>query len=393
MHTKHCFIFVIFLFSSINCQQWQNVSQLISAQGYPVENYYAETSDGFLLSIIRIPYGKDGNQSNTPRPAIFLQHGLLDAATTWVINSPKESLGFILADNGFDVYLGNVRGNTYSSQNNMYEMNSTEYWNLIDFDKMISIDLPTMVETALVISGQSSIIYVGHSQGTLMGFGAFSLQLEITSKIDLFIALAPVAFVGNVESIMLDFLADIDLAEWIAFFGEKAFLPSDLVIKILAGSLCDVDPYFCADIVFLLCGYDPNGNLNDTRLPLYMSHTPAGTSVRNMMHWTQQVASGNFQKFDYGSPQLNIQNYGQPTPPPYVPQNLTSPPLAFFTGSKDILADLVDISHLIKLLPDSNKPVLQINEPTYDHLDFVWGENAYEKIYPDVVSIAKNMLQ
>lgn len=36
----------------------------------------------------------------------------------------------------------------------------------------------------------------------------------------------------------------------------------------------------------MLCRYNPD-NINASRVPLYLSHTPAGTSVQNMAHWAQ----------------------------------------------------------------------------------------------------------
>jgi len=381
-------LFLILYISIVFSQSVPNVSQLITQQGYPCENHWVETSDGFLLSLIRIPSGKnDQTKKDQSKPIIFLQHGLLDSAATWVVNLPYQSLGFILADNGFDVWLGNIRGNYYSSQNKIYSNNSTEYWQLIDYDYMAAIDLPTMINYALSVSGESSLVYVGHSQGTLMGFAGFPENEELTSKVNLFIALAPVAYVYNVESPLLDFMADLDLALWLQFFGEESFLPDNWVSQLIGGTLCLIDPYVCEDIVFLLCGWDIS-NMNKTRVPIYMEHTPAGTSVRNMLHWSQGIAEGMFQKFDYGT-QGNIQHYNSTTPPQYLLQKVTSPPVAIFTGTKDILADPNDVQNLVNQLPVSNKPIFTLNEPTYNHLDFVWGENAYKLIYPDVVALAK----
>ena len=72
-----------------------DLAQLIRRNGYAVEEHFAETSDGYVLGLHRLPSSKaDGG---TP---VVLQHGLLDSAATWVVNDAKHSLGFILADHG-----------------------------------------------------------------------------------------------------------------------------------------------------------------------------------------------------------------------------------------------------------------------------------------------------
>jgi hypothetical protein len=74
-----------------------SVPQLISEKGYPIETHDVVTADGYILTMHRIP--RHG------APAVLLQHGLLDASETWVINERNNSLGFILHDAGFDVFM------------------------------------------------------------------------------------------------------------------------------------------------------------------------------------------------------------------------------------------------------------------------------------------------
>eukprot|EP00741_Cyanophora_paradoxa_P005324 tig00000880_g5163.t1 len=374
----------------------RNVSELISARGYPVEEHLAEARDGFILSLQRIPHGaqRPGTAAGEPgnRPVIFLQHGLLGSSAHWVENFADQSLAFILADAGFDVWLGNSRGNVYSRAHLPFDANGNaarghDDMRLWDFswDEMALLDLPAAIDYVLRASGAPQLAYVGHSQGATILLAALAADGELAAAISFAALLAPVAYAGHSRSPLLNLLARLHVDTAWNLFGRGAFAPSNAFIRRLFPQICAFEPRFCESVFFFICGFDEAG-LNQTRVPVYASHSPAGTSVKNMVHWAQAVRTNLFQRYDYGA-KGNLEKYGAFSPPAYslgaVPRSV---PLAFFTGGRDWLADPEDAARTRAELPGV---VFDFDVPEWDHLDFIWAVDAHRLVYPHVVRLAR----
>ena len=96
------------------------------------------------------------------------------------------------------------------------------YLILCRFDEHALIDLPAMVDYVLQVSGQKQLFYVGHSQGTIMGFAGFTHNQTLASRIKLFFALAPVTTVKHIKGafrVMADFKDELSVCSCNWLFG------------------------------------------------------------------------------------------------------------------------------------------------------------------------------
>lgn len=158
--------------------------------------YEVETEDGYILALDRIPPYPHKDE-DFDAPVVLLQHGIEDSSIQWVINSPDKSIGFILSRAGYDVWLGNNRGNMQSRGHKTLDPKNSKYWDF-DFEDMGTKDQKAFFNFILnKTEGKNKIgkiaAYIGHSEGTTQFFIGSSLMPDFyKEKVNLFIALAPV---------------------------------------------------------------------------------------------------------------------------------------------------------------------------------------------------------
>ena len=133
-----------------------------------------------------------------------MQHGMLSSSECFIING-QNALAFKLAKMGYDVWLGNNRGNIYSRKHLWLNPDGSAEDKKQFFDysfvEMGQHDIPAKIDYILRQTEQTKLTYIGHSQGTTQMFCALAEDdnERISSKIELFIALAPITLIGKVS--------------------------------------------------------------------------------------------------------------------------------------------------------------------------------------------------
>ena len=85
------------------------------------ETHEVQTDDGYLLTLFRIP-------RQNPKGVIFFQHGLYTDARIWV-SQYNESVAFFFWRAGYDVWLGNTRGNYFCKKHVSLNPTEAAFWN------------------------------------------------------------------------------------------------------------------------------------------------------------------------------------------------------------------------------------------------------------------------
>ncbi len=361
---------------------------MIRSYGYVCETHKYTTADGYINVLHRIPPLKSARPKSR---TVFLQHGLLGTSADYVMGRPDKSLGYLLADLGYDVWLGNARGNAYSRGHVNLTTKDEDYWKF-SFDEMGKFDLPAAIDyvSKKQKNPNKKIFYVGHSMGTTMFWVSFDANAEfMKNHVETMVAMGPVAFVSHMKSplrLLAPFTKEIE--KLFEALGVNEFAPNNEITELFDLVACDATMRqlkICENVLFLLTGFDEK-QMNMTMLPIILGHEPGGTSTRTVIHFAQEVESDRFCAYDYGKKGNREAYDGSDSPPDYDLRKVDVP-VALMWAENDWLADPVDVKRLAPL-PNIIENY-RVPDKDFNHVDFLWALEAPELVYQKIFNILK----
>jgi pimeloyl-ACP methyl ester carboxylesterase len=327
-------------------------------------------------------------------------HGFLTTGMDWV-SQPETSLSlpYMLSDAGFDVWLGNTRGNVFSLGNTNMSINTTQYWDAVDLDNMASKDVPSILSYVRRESNVSRVHWVGHSQGGGILIMALAKNPSLKDQLDTSVLLAPGVHMQHLHVPLLKFFADHHLDTFWNKHGfdikgletGKYYFPGPKFQRFMEfwtgrTPLCRISTRICNAIGKILgVNVGDPSNLDWRSMANAYKYDSGGSSFHDMMHWAQRIREDKIREFDWGS--ANPQHYnGSKTAPLYNLSKITGTRLAVFDGDRDLFVTQEDIASLVAEVPKENW-IEHTTMKKYAHFDFVWGKDAHERLYPEVIKI------
>lgn len=356
---------------------------LCAMWGYTAEEHVVQTKDGYLLGLHRLAWRKgeedtkvNQGPNSIKKRVVYLHHGLLMNSEVWVcLTDEQRSLPFVLVERGFDVWLGNNRGNKYSKKSIYCSPTSLKFWNF-SIDEFAFHDIPDSIAYILDTTDQPSLSYIGFSQGTAQAFASLAVHPKLNDQVNVFIALAPAMSPAGLSNGIVDALVKASPQVLFLLFGRRSILSSATMWQSIL-----YPPLFTKVIdlgLSFLFNWKTNNISTSQKLAAY-PHLYSFTSTKSVVHWFQIIRTKSFQMYDDDvHPPLLLSSSSKYTKvAKYPTRNIKTPVVLVYGGSDS----LVDIKVMLRELPSQT---VATEIPHYEHLDFLWARDVDTQVFQHV---------
>ncbi|KPJ09425.1 Lipase 3 [Papilio machaon] len=359
----------------------------IIAEGYHAETHNVITEDEYILEVYRIPYRRNEDSGDENRPIVLLMHGLLGASNSFTIYGSEYSMGYHLADAGYDVWLGNARGTKNSRRHLKLDADdNTQKLQFFDFtfEDIGRYDVAAMVNYILNHTKQDGLHFIGHSQGATNFLVLASMRPEFNRKFISAHLLGPVGYQNhfpNQQLLKISRITDMLYSVGVSLGYVELYPPNSTVaLDINTTSLC----------LNYLHSQNLCESLND-KIELTTSEVDVdligGGSIKQFAHYGQNIRDRAFRRWNYGIAR-NLQIYGWERPPPYDLKKITTKVTLHYTLNDK----LVDVRDILAMAHDlRHADIRKVPRDSFLHEEFVTAKDAKELVTVYIIdAIAKD---
>jgi len=322
-----------------NVDELKGVGKIVRRQGYPYQEIFVCTRDGYILALERLP-------NPGSKKVLYLQHGVMDSSFTWVANGADASVAYRAHEEGYDVFLGNFRGTGGAGAHRHVDptISPDRYWDF-SINEHAFEDVRAFMQAIVKVKKEEeegigeekpSIISIAHSMGgaALIMYVINARQKNEPHYLDGMVLVSPAGI--HVDSPLYARAGGRMVDLTVARMVDSLRLPNDFLTRATVKLVHDIKQKVPAleDIISLVIVYSIGGDKNQPRngpfstvQQLTYNVLTCGTSTKAYAHLRQFITSKRFRAFDYDSsaspnfraePGGNMKHYGTPEPPEYT---------------------------------------------------------------------------
>lgn len=393
------------------------IQAIIARSGFKYKNYQVVSPDGYITRLIRIINPQADRKKLKQPPVMLLHGGTIDYTSyvwassiqhhpekyprtddNWPTTSWNRSLGFMLANNGYDCWLVGTRGSDIQNQGHVKLIgpksierdddrpsssnknlltrwqDASEYWRF-SMEDIVHQELPAQIDQVLRLTGASKVNLLSYSMSTMTTLTLLGERPDYHAKVHSLVSIAPIVNAIGCSNLTLTILkATCALPDDVGATIYSQLLLTGAIRKAMLSLSKNRNVRYnyikpLSDVAF--------GNSSSRYLtllePAVVGHLFMPIAFKLMKHYFQQVIAGRLQKFDHG-PIDNFLLYDSIQPPKVNISNLGIEHWLLMSGTHD---NLSRPSSIKQLLAEVNypKPYKNIVLEGYNHLDLMAAFN------------------